>query len=132
MLRLLLQVLTLIVAAAPTFDERAISNCLHGLAALELSQEREVIAALLGQAESTGGSSRALFVQHCILSAWVYYTSNLLPCGHRVMGYNCVRVCIHFSCSSSAWCPCSADDGAWHAILCCGSWLRLLSSCLRT
>jgi hypothetical protein len=58
LLLLLLQVLTLIVAAAPSFDERAISNCLHGLAALELSQEREVIAALLGQAESTGDNQQ--------------------------------------------------------------------------
>jgi hypothetical protein len=68
LLLLVLQVLTLIVAAAPSFDERAISNCLHGLAALELSQEREVIAALLGQAESTGERSNllALFSTHML------------------------------------------------------------------
>jgi hypothetical protein len=48
------QVLTLVVAAAPSFDERAVSNCLHGLAVLELAQEREVIAALLGAAEGLG------------------------------------------------------------------------------
>jgi hypothetical protein len=49
-----LQVLTLVVAAAPSFDERAVSNCLHGLAVLELAQEREVISALLGAAEGMG------------------------------------------------------------------------------
>jgi hypothetical protein len=45
------QVLALVEAAAPEFDERCISNCLHALAALELSGERALISRLLAAAE---------------------------------------------------------------------------------
>uniref|UniRef100_A0A383VCV1 FAST kinase leucine-rich domain-containing protein n=1 Tax=Tetradesmus obliquus TaxID=3088 RepID=A0A383VCV1_TETOB len=74
---LLPQVLTLVVAAAPSFDERAISNCLHGLAVLELAQEREVIGALLGAAESVGLA--AFTPQGLANSAWALATLRVNP-----------------------------------------------------
>ncbi|WIA21123.1 hypothetical protein OEZ85_005438 [Tetradesmus obliquus] len=74
---LLPQVLTLVVAAAPSFDERAISNCLHGLAVLELAQEREVIGALLGAAESIGLA--AFTPQGLANSAWALATLRVNP-----------------------------------------------------
>ncbi|KAF6263227.1 hypothetical protein COO60DRAFT_485251 [Scenedesmus sp. NREL 46B-D3] len=74
---LLPQVLTLVVAAAPSFDERAVSNCLHGLAVLELGQEREVIATLLAAAEGLGLA--AFTPQGLANTAWALATLRVNP-----------------------------------------------------
>jgi len=47
-----LQVLSLVEAAVPSFDERGISNCLHCMAVLELGQERQLLASLFAAAEN--------------------------------------------------------------------------------
>jgi hypothetical protein len=47
-----LQLLSLITSGVHEFDERGISNILHGLAVLELDQERELLSSLLSAAEA--------------------------------------------------------------------------------
>jgi hypothetical protein len=53
-----LQVLLLVEAALPDMDERALTNCIHSMAALELNQERQLLGAMLAAAEQLMRLSR--------------------------------------------------------------------------
>lgn len=52
LLLLLLQVLSLVEAAIPDFNERSLSNCVHCMAVLELNQERQLLGSMLAAAEN--------------------------------------------------------------------------------
>lgn len=72
-----MQVLQLVAAAVPDYDERCISNTLHGLAVLELYQERELLASLLTAAERVSLSS--FKPQGLANTAWALATLHLNP-----------------------------------------------------
>eukprot|EP00878_Enallax_costatus_P011478 GHUV01011982.1.p1 GENE.GHUV01011982.1~~GHUV01011982.1.p1 ORF type:complete len:572 (+),score=142.11 GHUV01011982.1:232-1716(+) len=71
------QVLQLVAAAVPEYNERCISNTLHGLAVLELYQERELLASLLTAAERVSLSS--FKPQGLANTAWALATLHLNP-----------------------------------------------------
>ncbi|KAF8056871.1 TBC2 [Scenedesmus sp. PABB004] len=77
------QVLVLVSGAVPDMDPRAISNVLHGLATLELGEERELIGALLAAAEGLGLS--AFDPQGLANMAWALASLRVRP-GPRLSG----------------------------------------------